>query len=291
MNFKRFIYFLFLNILILNIVGLAVFAVTGKSRALEKSGGPWGTDRQLPGKQSLENFQPADSQEISRNWSGYTATDGTYTGVSGTWTVPVIDGSGRLSASAAWVGIGGVESTDLIQAGTQGVVSRFGDISYEAFYERLPDVSEPLDIRISAGDSVTVSLNQQSKGNWLISFKNNTTKESVDLAVPYDSSLSSAEWILEAPSGRRRILPLANFGSIHFADGTTIKDGKTVTIAEADANPIMMRTSFGETLATTSVLNDGGIGFNVSRSGSEKSPSLTESGPIIVDLSQFGFHL
>jgi hypothetical protein len=58
-------------------------------------------------------------QNTSHNWSGYAATSGTYTGVTGTWTVPVPGINGTPGVGATWVGIGGVSGHDLIQAGTQ----------------------------------------------------------------------------------------------------------------------------------------------------------------------------
>src|SRR5690348_4888732 len=69
-------------------------------------------------------LQPADGAGTSSNWAGYVAEGGTYTGVSGAWHVPVPQDSAATSvaADATWVGIGGVESHDLIQAGTQAIV-------------------------------------------------------------------------------------------------------------------------------------------------------------------------
>ncbi len=56
-------------------------------------------------------------QNTSHNWSGYAAKSGTYTGVTGTWTVPVPGINRTPGVGATWVGIGGVTSHDLIQAG------------------------------------------------------------------------------------------------------------------------------------------------------------------------------
>ena len=62
---------------------------------------------------------PATSADTSRNWSGYAATGGKFTSVTGTWTVPQSNGSANFGSDATWVGIGGVNTRDLIQAGTQ----------------------------------------------------------------------------------------------------------------------------------------------------------------------------
>src|SRR5205823_11050596 len=57
------------------------------------------------------------NQVESQNWAGYAATGGAYTGVSAAWTIPDIAFISSPGVDAAWVGIGGVRSRDLIQAG------------------------------------------------------------------------------------------------------------------------------------------------------------------------------
>src|SRR5579862_7331722 len=63
----------------------------------------------------------------SRNWAGYAAGGGSFTGVTATWTIPQSSGSG---VDATWVGIGGLQTRDLIQAGTQGTVTRSGSVTH-----------------------------------------------------------------------------------------------------------------------------------------------------------------
>ena len=53
---------------------------------------------------------------------------------------------------ATWVGIGGVTSNDLIQAGTQAIIQK-GQTSYEAWYELLPGYQTIIPLTINAGDS------------------------------------------------------------------------------------------------------------------------------------------
>src|SRR5580693_2390477 len=79
---------------------------------------------QMPGyTQSSTNpaqNSPAGANK-SYNWAGYTASGGNFTSVTGTWDIPQISGSASPSADATWVGIGGVTTQDLIQAGTQAI--------------------------------------------------------------------------------------------------------------------------------------------------------------------------
>jgi hypothetical protein len=82
--------------------------------------------------------------------------------------------------------------------------------------------------------------------------------------------MSSAEWIEEAPSAARgRQLPLDNFGSVNFTQGSTVKDGQTVSIADAGAKPITMIARGGASgtrqVARPSDLGTDGASFTVTQ--------------------------
>ena len=211
--------------------------------------------------------QRGQSGNTSSNWSGYAATGGTFSAVSGTWTVPQLAVSSSAGSDATWVGIGGVNARDLIQAGTQQSVSGSGSTHYEAWVETLPQASHPVSLTVHPGDSVTVSITQQApaQDEWLVAFKNNTTGQTFQVTEQYTSSMSSAEWIEEAPSAGRRQAPLDNFGSINFSAGSTVKDGQTLTIAGAGAHPITMIGRTGQPLATPSSPGGDGSSFTISR--------------------------
>ena len=211
---------------------------------------------------------PRGAQDTSQNWSGYSATGGTYTAVSGTWTVPQFTPDSPAGADAAWVGIGGVNSRDLIQAGTQQTVSGTGSTQYQAWVETLPQASHPVPLAVHSGDSVTVniSLVPNSQNQWLVAFKNNTTGQTYQVTETYASSKSSVEWIQEAPSAARgRQIPLDNFGTIDFSQGSAVKNGQTVSIAGAGAQAVTMVGRGGQRLATPSTLGSDGASFSVSR--------------------------
>ena len=205
----------------------------------------------------------ADNAE-SRNWAGYAATVGKYTAVSGTWTVPEFAPDSPVGADATWVGIGGVHGNDLVQAGTQETVADHGRTQYQAWVEMLPQSSQPVPLPISAGDSISISIEQSAKDQWRIAFANNTSGKAYEMSVHYESSLSSAEWVVEAPSARRgRILPLDTFGTITFSQATAVKDGQTVTVSQAGGHPITMISRSGHALASPSVLGEDGGSFSV----------------------------
>src|SRR6266508_1642558 len=216
---------------------------------------------------------PARISDTSSNWSGYVANGGTYTSVTGTWIVPQV-GATTTGADATWVGIGGVSGTDLIQAGTQATVSG-GSVSYEAWIEMLPESSRTISLDVAAGDSVTVSITEQSSGLWLIAMTNNTTHSSYQRTVSYASSRSSAEWIQEAPSSGRGIIPLDDFGSVRFTDGSAVRDGKTLGLSALGATPVAMINRSGQAIAQPSTLGADGSSFAVTRTS---APGTVQGG-------------
>jgi hypothetical protein len=203
----------------------------------------------------------------SRNWSGYVSDNGSYTSITGTWTVPQVTSSGHTSTDATWVGIGGVSSNDLIQSGTQNVINPSGQVTTTAFYELLPNGATPItSLTVNPGDSVTITISQQSSGQWLISFKDNTSGQNYKNTVSYNSSLSSAEWIEEAPSNGVSVLPLDNFDSVQFSSGSTTQNGTQVSILGSNAHAVTMVNAAGQALAIPSTLGNDGASFSVARS-------------------------
>jgi hypothetical protein len=130
---------------------------------------------------------------------------------------------------------------------------------------------------VNAGDSVTVSITQQSSGKWLISFKNNTAGTSYQNTFNYDSSLGSAEWVVEAPSTGRGVVSLDNFGTAFFTNCSAVKDGNTVTIAQSGASAITMINGNRMALAVPSALANN-TGFSVSRTSAVPTPGIRLSG-------------
>jgi len=237
-------------------------------------------EQPAPGTQPAPTGSTRPSSGQSRNWSGYEATGGVYSAVSGTWTVPQTDGS-TPGADASWVGIGGVNSRDLIQAGTESDASGNGRVRYQAWIEMLPQASHPVPLTVNAGDSVSVSIAQQATDNWLVTLKDNTTGQSYQASEQYQSSRSSAEWVEEAPSGGRRLLPLDNFGTVSFSAASATKDGQAESISQLGGKPITMIDNAQQPIATTSALGSDGQSFSVTRV-QDSSISTDTSTPIPV---------
>jgi hypothetical protein len=203
---------------------------------------------------------------MSSNWAGYAATGGAYTAVSGTWTVPEFAASSPTGLDATWVGIGGIDSRDLIQAGTQEQTSGTGQTQYSAWVETLPQPSRTVPLVIHAGDSISVSLSEPSRGSWVVSLTNNSTGRTYQDTVQYSSSNASADWIEEAPSaGRGGVLPLDDFGTLNITGAAAVKNGQNVSLAETGAGAIHLDSTNHQSLATTSAVGADGSSFSVTR--------------------------
>jgi len=226
-----------------------------------------------PAQTQPNTTTPTQTSDTSSNWSGYVSNGGTYTSVTGTWIVPQV-GATTAGADATWVGIGGVSGTDLIQAGTQATVSG-GSVSYEAWIEMLPDSSRTVSLDVAPGDSVTVRITEQSSGQWLIAMSNDTTKASYQRTVTYSSSRSSAEWVQEAPSSGRGIIPLDDFGTVRFTGGSAVRDGKTLNLTALGATAVAMINRSGQAIAQPSTLGADGSSFAVTRTS---APGTVQGG-------------
>lgn len=273
---------------------LSLFAVTGSMTGIIVGGGAVAMPLQqtIPMSATPQPVVPAAQQDIvptsgaqssnALNWAGYVATGATYTSVSGSWVVPSVqDGGAGDVADATWVGIGGVLSTDLIQAGTEAVPGP-GGISYQAWLELLPGDSKVIPLVISPGDSVAVSIAQVSSGLWNVTFEDATTGGSFQTTVHYDSSLSSADWIEEMPVQVGSPVKLDDFVQVNFAAGYAIANGSSVSIGSSGATALTMTNDAGEVVATPSALGPSGASFTVSRTDAASTPlSLSRNGQAV----------
>ncbi|HUA11702.1 MAG TPA: G1 family glutamic endopeptidase [Solirubrobacteraceae bacterium] len=172
----------------------------------------------------------AQGASFSSNWAGYVAVPrahgaGVFTAVSGTWTEPTVTCTGTTSASAFWVGLGGDDenSPGLEQIGTDADCERGGTPSYYAWYELIPAESVNIRIAIHPGDVINGFTSVH--GHYVTLHLTDETTHETFKRRRYDHyiDLSSAEWIVEAPStctrpGRCAPTALSDFGSIEFAN-------------------------------------------------------------------------
>ena len=214
----------------------------------------------------------------SYNWAGYTATGGTFTGASGSWIIPAPTASGNLSADAEWIGIGGISGQDLIQVGTQTIFSGTQP-TYQAWYETLPNASQNIAMAVKPGDQISASIILNSNGQWIVSMSDANTLQNFQTVLPYRSSESSAEWVVEMPTQTGSgFIPLDNFGTAQFTGATATKNGYTMNLSALGAQPMTMMSTGGQALATPSALGYDGTSFSVTRSSVVVTPQQGFSG-------------
>jgi hypothetical protein len=143
---------------------------------------------------------------ISSNWSGYLMTGGPFWGVKGTFNVPSLAAASTDTDTSEWVGIDGVLSTSLIQAGVDehysALTNRF---TVTAWWEILPLPQVNISLPVAPGDQVTVVIGQplgaQGPGQpWLIGVIDNTSGQQWSTQLPYSGPATSVEWVVEAPT-------------------------------------------------------------------------------------------
>src|SRR3954451_24163766 len=172
---------------------------------------------------------PAAAAEstTSSNWAGYAVRHpGThFARVSGAWTMPRVDCSAAETRwSAVWVGLGGYDddSPALEQIGTEADCDRRGRARYTAWYELVPDVSQDAAIRALPGDRMSASVTVFGRRVRLRLSNRTTGRAFTKTMTARVVDVTSAEWILEAPSAcggttaddSCQIMPLADFGTL-----------------------------------------------------------------------------
>jgi hypothetical protein len=227
------------------------------------------------------------TQQEDSNWAGYVVggsatTETSFSSVSGSWTQPAANcAAGSPSDSAFWVGLGGYTGTHLEQTGTSADCSATGQATYSVWYELVPaaEVPVPMTVRpgdqLSAhvavsGDTVTVSISDLTR--------HDTFSKQLQMSDP---TVSSAEWIAEAPSRCTssssqdcHVLPLADFGSVKFTDASASAAGQTGSITSGlgavsaltlQANPGLgrMLTASARADASVGALSGNGSSFTV----------------------------
>jgi hypothetical protein len=239
----------------------------------------------------------------SANWSGYAAATnlnnpqaGSVTAVSGSWVVPTVTAtSNGTSYSAVWVGIDGYSSSTVEQIGTeQDVVN--GTVEYQAWYEMYSSgKQQPVQVissmTIEPGDSISASVQYISSGAHAGDFEltisdNSRANDSFTIYVNSartqspTAQMSSAEWVVEAPSLGNSVANLANFGTVTFTSASATINGVTGPINDPawQSQAMNIVSGLGTTQDTTSVLDGSGTSFSVTYDTSSDSGGSGPSG-------------
>jgi hypothetical protein len=256
------------------VISTAVLALTGITQAANATTGtarPNATGALIP-KVNHAALPRHGGTVDSLNWSGYavTPTGGGVTAVASTFVVPAA-GLVPPGFAATWTGIGGYNTSDLIQAGTAEdslpTLPLVGP-QYYAWYELLPGAEIPLtgctgdpNCTVTPGDQVAVTISLVSGTTWHIAMSD-AGHWTWSLNVSYASSKSSAEWILEAPTLVVLQTLIAPVGTVSFGPTSTYTaGGVTHTIAAGNPTEIILSPGLINE-ATPSALASNGQSFN-----------------------------
>lgn len=182
-----------------------------------------GFNKKLPKESKTSNVQ------YSGNWAGAVNEGKGWNYVQGTITVPSVSGSSD-SAASAWVGIDGDScQTAILQTG----VSFYGDGSFDAWYEWIPDSSVSFNnFGLNVGDQIQMIVDATSAKTGVATLENLTTGQKVShkfSRTPSSLCQTDAEWIVEDFESGGSLVPFANFGSVTFTDASAKGSSGSVT--------------------------------------------------------------
>jgi hypothetical protein len=210
----------------------------------------------------------------STNWSGLGGAGSGIEGAEGEWTVPAIEPSTSALYSASWVGVDGMNNTDLIQTGT----AQDTNDGYDAWVEILPAAEQEIfrpgggPAQVEPGDQINAYVAETATSDmWTIYIQDSTQNWYFQQNFRYHGPGQSAEWIEEAPTvGGEQSTP-ADFGTVDFS-GTEIygdfgSSGTAWYSTDMDAdNEIAMVDQAGTTTlampSAPSVPSSSGQGFS-----------------------------
>jgi hypothetical protein len=197
----------------------------------------------------------------STNWSGYAATgaSGAFRSVSASWTQPTATcPSSSAQYSSFWVGLDGFNSTSVEQTGTDSDCAGTRP-TYYGWYEMFPAAPVNFTNPVAPGDQMSASVTFSGTATYTLVLTNHTrgwtrtvTRTQAGLAR------SSAEVITEAPSSSTGVLPLANFGTVHYTGATA----NGTSLASQSPTGIVMVNSSGTAKDSTSAISSAGAFSN-----------------------------
>ena len=187
--------------------------------------------------------------------------------VEATWVQPTVRCRGTTNQSAVyWVGLGGYGQRALVQIGTESTCIG-GEALAAAWHESLPrerfSIRAPLDI--SVGDRIWAQVRWLSGSRYRLSLVDLTTRKDFSIRVNNTTlKRTSAEWIVEAPTGgcpsHCRTLKMPDFKTFRFRAAWVAIGGVRRQIDSARFTHVLetMVSSAGATRAeVTSTAADG----------------------------------
>jgi len=170
------------------------------------------------------------------------------------WVVPKVKTKPAEPGSQTvgfWVGLGGVGTGQLLQAGTAATVSGTS-VSYWAWTEWWPAAYKVTSLAIEPGDKVSVLVCAPESDHGFVSMMNHRTGIAISVGVndpsgtnPYDGS--TVEWVIEAINTE-----MPNFDSVTFTQVTAGTKDHNIDLSKGYT---LNTVSSGKTLATGKLLS------------------------------------
>ncbi len=207
---------------------------------------------------ATQPLTPVSTISNSRNWSGYILSNNApygYSSITGTFNIPSsisCDANG-YAMMAQWVGLGGWDTSSIIQAGVNCGPDGLGGVSESAWLELYPAGSVNVPLNVNFGDTVTVTINNTTGNLWSISYKDATSGSTYSTTVNYaaNGANDTAEWIVEVPTSGNHLTTLAPFSpSVTFTNLSWISTAPSGSVPTAYATNI---ASSGVIYDTTTV--------------------------------------
>jgi hypothetical protein len=136
---------------------------------------------------------------------------------------------------------------------------------YYAWFEFFPHPFVTINHSVQPGDVITAQVHYDTTTRqFTVSIQNGTQSFSASTKVNR-AERSSAEWITEAPATGGGALPLANFGTISYNNGTAAMSGAPAPIGAFGVNSyeITMADENGNPKAVPSALGSDNSAFSI----------------------------
>ncbi|WUH94178.1 G1 family endopeptidase [Streptomyces sp. NBC_00433] len=199
------------------------------------------------------SFRPLHYNINGYNWGGYAATGSGFTSVSAAWTEANATCRSTDDLYAPWVGIDGYGSSTVEQTGVATDCSS-GSPVHQAWYEMYP--ANPVYLSrssypVSAGDHISASVTYAGSSKYTLKLTDSSRGWTYTTTKSLSSQRTSAEVIIESPTGA-----YPNFGTLNFTSATV--NGSSL----GSFGPVALDPSNGAYEARTSALGSGGTSFS-----------------------------
>ena len=198
-------------------------------------------------------FRPLHYNINGYNWGGYAATGSGFTSVSAAWTEANATCNSTDDLYAPWVGIDGYGSSTVEQTGVATDCSS-GRAVHQAWYEMYP--ANPVYLSrssypVSAGDHISASVTYAGSSRYTLKLTDSTRGWTYTTTKSLSAQRTSAEVIIESPTGA-----YPNFGTLNFTSATV--NGSSL----GSYGPVALDPSNGAYEARTSALGSSGTSFS-----------------------------